>query len=147
MFEANFDWFQVGNYKWTTKRIEDGHRLCDDFMKLVQDRAEIEKNYAKSLKDWSKKWQSHIVKGLLRTFSLNSLESRVQWSLLPNFFFICGTLLLYWTNHHFLDPNEGCDSRMSSVYVNFEVNWKINGNCKFLTVRDHCFWVIIRLNI
>lgn len=60
--------FQVGNYKWTTKRVEDGHRLCDDFMKLVQERAEIEKAYAKSLKDWSKKWNTTIVKGWLNMF-------------------------------------------------------------------------------
>ncbi|RXG73600.1 Protein kinase C and casein kinase substrate in neurons protein 1 [Armadillidium vulgare] len=55
--------FCIGNYKWTTKRIEDGHRLCDDFMKLIQERADIEKEYAKRLKEWSKKWNSAIKKG------------------------------------------------------------------------------------
>lgn len=54
---------QVGNYKRTTKRIEDGNRLCDDLMKLVSERAEIEKMYAKSLKEWAKKWNNIIEKG------------------------------------------------------------------------------------
>lgn len=54
---------QVGNYKRTTKRIEDGNRLCDDLMKLVSERAEIEKMYAKNLKEWAKKWNNIIEKG------------------------------------------------------------------------------------
>ena len=54
---------QIGNYKRTTKRIEDGNRLCDDLMKLVSERAEIEKMYAKSLKEWAKKWNNIIEKG------------------------------------------------------------------------------------
>lgn len=56
---------QVGNYKRTTKRIEDGNRLCDDLMKLVSERAEIEKMYAKNLKEWAKKWNNIIEKGKL----------------------------------------------------------------------------------
>jgi hypothetical protein len=32
-------------------------------MQLIQDRAEIEKHYAKSLKAWSKKWNDAIEKG------------------------------------------------------------------------------------
>ncbi|XP_043192389.1 protein kinase C and casein kinase substrate in neurons protein 2-like isoform X2 [Amphibalanus amphitrite] len=55
--------WEPGNYKRTTKRTEDGFKLCDDLMKLVQERAEIEKGYAKSLKSWSKKWNDLIEKG------------------------------------------------------------------------------------
>ncbi|XP_046645050.1 protein kinase C and casein kinase substrate in neurons protein 1-like isoform X2 [Daphnia pulicaria] len=55
--------WEPGIYKRTTKRIEDGNRLCTDLVQLVMDRAEIEKNYAKNLKAWSKKWNELIEKG------------------------------------------------------------------------------------
>ncbi|XP_017768647.1 PREDICTED: protein kinase C and casein kinase substrate in neurons protein 1 isoform X2 [Nicrophorus vespilloides] len=55
--------WEPGNYKKTTKRIEDGYKLCSDLITLVTERAEIEKNYAKNLKAWSKKWNDLIEKG------------------------------------------------------------------------------------
>ena len=60
--------WEPGIYKRTTKRIEDGNRLCTDLVQLVMDRAEIEKNYAKNLKAWSKKWNELIEKGVLFIF-------------------------------------------------------------------------------
>ncbi|XP_076273983.1 protein kinase C and casein kinase substrate in neurons protein Synd isoform X8 [Rhynchophorus ferrugineus] len=64
MLIATSDSFwEPGNYKKTTKRIEDGYRLCTDLMTLANERADIEKNYAKSLKAWSKKWNDIIEKG------------------------------------------------------------------------------------
>lgn len=38
-------------------------RLCTDLQTLIQERAEIEKAYAKSLRTWSKKWGDLIEKG------------------------------------------------------------------------------------
>ncbi|KAK7864183.1 hypothetical protein R5R35_004097 [Gryllus longicercus] len=64
MLIATSDSFwEPGNYKRTTKRIEDGYKLCNDLMQLIQERADIEKAYAKSLKGWSKKWNDLIEKG------------------------------------------------------------------------------------
>lgn len=64
MLIATSDSFwEPGNYKRTTKRIEDGYKLCSDFQAMIQERADIEKNYAKSLKAWSKKWNELIEKG------------------------------------------------------------------------------------
>ncbi|XP_066592674.1 protein kinase C and casein kinase substrate in neurons protein 1 isoform X2 [Prorops nasuta] len=64
MLIATSDSFwEPGNYKRTTKRIEDGHKLCDSLIALVQERSEIEKNYAKALKNWSKNWNDKIEKG------------------------------------------------------------------------------------
>nr|XP_053636629.1 protein kinase C and casein kinase substrate in neurons protein 2-like isoform X2 [Cherax quadricarinatus] len=63
IYTSTDSFWEVGNYKRTTKRIEDGNRLCDDLMKLVSERAEIEKMYAKSLKEWAKKWNNIIEKG------------------------------------------------------------------------------------
>ena len=56
--------WEPGNYKRTTKRIEDGNKLCDNLMSLVAERAEIEKNYAKQLKAWANKWNTSIEKGI-----------------------------------------------------------------------------------
>jgi len=55
--------WEPGNYKRTTKRIDDGERLCKDLILLVQERANIEKEFAKQLKSWSSKWNSLIEKG------------------------------------------------------------------------------------
>merc|ERR1719394_1284951 len=55
--------WEPGNYKRTTKRVEDGEKLCKDLILLVQERANIEKEYAKQLKQWSNKWESIIQKG------------------------------------------------------------------------------------
>lgn len=55
--------WEPGNYKKTSKRIEDGFRLCNELVQLVQERCDIEKNYAKSLHGWSKKWNDAISKG------------------------------------------------------------------------------------
>ena len=64
LFMAGTDSFwEPLNFKRTTKRTEDGFRLCNDLMTLIQERAEIEKIYAKSLKGWTKKWNELIEKG------------------------------------------------------------------------------------
>lgn len=64
MLVASSDSFwEPGNYKRTTKRIDDGFRLCTELLQLIQERSDIEKGYAKSLKTWSKKWHELIEKG------------------------------------------------------------------------------------
>lgn len=64
LLQAGSDSFwDPGNYKRTAKRIDDGYRLCQELQQLIQERAEIEKGYAKNLKAWAKKWGELIEKG------------------------------------------------------------------------------------
>lgn len=55
--------WDIGNYRKVVKRIEDGLRLCNEFIKLTQERAEIEAKYAKNLQSWAKKWEDMVAKG------------------------------------------------------------------------------------
>lgn len=54
---------QVGHYKRVVKRFDDGHRLCNDLMGCLQERAKIEKAYGDQLTAWSKRWRQLIEKG------------------------------------------------------------------------------------
>jgi len=55
--------WEPGNYKRTTKRTEDGYKLCNNLIQLIEERSEIEKGYGKNLKIWAKKWNELIEKG------------------------------------------------------------------------------------
>ena len=62
--EAKSDSFwDIGNYQRVVKRIESGARLCGDFVKMAQERAEIEGKYSRSLQQWSKRWEELVSKG------------------------------------------------------------------------------------
>ncbi|XP_053202292.1 protein kinase C and casein kinase substrate in neurons protein 1-like isoform X2 [Panonychus citri] len=63
LVSSSDSFWEPGNYKRTTKRTEDGFKLCNDLIQLVSERSEIEKNYGKSLRGWAKKWNEQIEKG------------------------------------------------------------------------------------
>jgi len=55
--------WEVDGYRRTVKRVEDGSTQCSELMKMVQERADIERDYAKRLKSWAKKWNESFDRG------------------------------------------------------------------------------------
>jgi hypothetical protein len=57
---SNESFWEIGQYKRTVKRCEDGYKLCNDIVQMIAERADLEKSHAKSLKTWSKKWHDYL---------------------------------------------------------------------------------------
>lgn len=55
--------WEIGQYKRTVRRVDDGAKLCGELCALIKERGEIEAAYAKSLRGWGKRWEDAIAKG------------------------------------------------------------------------------------
>lgn len=58
--EERISFWDIGNYKFTLKRCDNGYVLSDKLINMLSERAKIEEDYSKSLKQWSKKWNSYL---------------------------------------------------------------------------------------
>ncbi|XP_065316563.1 protein kinase C and casein kinase II substrate protein 3-like isoform X2 [Gordionus sp. m RMFG-2023] len=63
MGDLGTSFWDLGQYKRTVKRIEDGYRLSTEYSSMLQERGAIEEGYAKALRAWSKKWDEKMDKG------------------------------------------------------------------------------------
>lgn len=57
---TNTNFWGIDGFKNTVKRLEDGATLCDEFMKMLLERAEIEMKYTLKLREWAKRWNEKI---------------------------------------------------------------------------------------
>jgi len=60
---ASDNFWEIDGFKRTVRRTEDGMHQCGELMKMMQERAEIEKDYAKRLRVWCKKWADNAERG------------------------------------------------------------------------------------
>ncbi|CAF1063226.1 unnamed protein product [Didymodactylos carnosus] len=54
--------WEIGKYHRVVKRCDDGNKLTTDLMSMITERAELEKQFSKMLKNWSKKWSDYVQK-------------------------------------------------------------------------------------
>ena len=54
--------WDIRNYRRVVRRIDEGHKLSSDMMKMVQERMEMETKYIKHLQQWSRKWDDYVTK-------------------------------------------------------------------------------------
>lgn len=58
--EERISFWDIGNYKYTLKRCDNGYVLGEKLINMLSERAKIEEDYSKSLKTWSKKWNTYL---------------------------------------------------------------------------------------
>jgi len=71
---ANDNFWEIDGFKRTVRRTEDGMHQCGELMKMMQERAEIEKEYAKRLRVWCKKWADNAEKGTIGSLFIRRKE-------------------------------------------------------------------------
>jgi hypothetical protein len=54
--------FEIGAYSVALKRCENGHDLAQQLADMLDERAQIELNYANQLRTWSRKWHTELNK-------------------------------------------------------------------------------------
>jgi len=63
--------WEIGQFKRTIARIDNGPKVCDDLLNFIKERSNIEEQYSKLLKHWSAKYRKVIEKNA----SYNTQES------------------------------------------------------------------------
>lgn len=58
--EGGDSFWDLKNYKIALKRYDNGHKLTTELAEMIEQRALIEDNYAKSLQTWKAKWGQYL---------------------------------------------------------------------------------------
>lgn len=62
--EATSDsFYEIGQFKRTVSRIDNGHKQCDELASFIKERAAIEEQYCKMIKAWGAKYTKVLEKG------------------------------------------------------------------------------------
>jgi len=70
--------WEVDGHQRVIKRTENGSHMCNELAKLILERAEIEREYAKRLKSWSCKWTESVENGKLHSISIDYLKLSIH---------------------------------------------------------------------
>lgn len=80
------NFWDIGNYVRTTKRITDNNLFCDDLMKMFTERADIESKYSKKLQEWYEKWtkvlESSCMYASMKAAALGTLKEALDRSVI-----------------------------------------------------------------
>ena len=72
------NFWDIGNYSRTIKRITDNNIFCDELIKMFTERADIETKYSKRLTDWHEKWTKTLevscMYATMKTAALGTLK-------------------------------------------------------------------------
>ncbi|KAI0981759.1 hypothetical protein GJ496_004420 [Pomphorhynchus laevis] len=58
--DSNCNFWQINNYRHVVKRVEEGYRRCNDLISFLLERAECEKNFARQLRTWARRWSDQL---------------------------------------------------------------------------------------
>jgi len=67
--------WEIGQYKRTVQRIEHGDRQCNEMLKFIQERAEVEELYCRKLREWQLRWAKNLEKSTEYNTALLSWKS------------------------------------------------------------------------
>lgn len=70
--------WEIGHYKRTVQRIEHGDRQCNEMIKFVQERAEVEELYCRKLREWQLRWSRNLEKSSEYNTALLSWKSMLN---------------------------------------------------------------------
>lgn len=80
------NFWEIGNYMRTVKRINESNLFCDDLIKMFTERADIESKYSKRLSDWHEKWtkllETSCMYATMKTASLGALKESKDRSII-----------------------------------------------------------------